>query len=102
MDPRIQASRKQERALAKSVEGHTTVRSGAGWAVKNDVRNAQWSFEAKTTTRGSFTLTAAALALAERNAVLDGRESAFVIEMAGRTWVVLSLEQYTTLTSEGA
>lgn len=100
MDPRIRASRAQEKSLAKSIGGRTTPGSGNGWAVKNDVRNARWSIECKTTTRASFTLTAKALALAERNALLDGRDMAFAVEIQGRSWVVVPLPTFLSLTQE--
>lgn len=100
MDPRIRASRKQEARVARDQAGRVTPGSGNGWAVKNDVKSAEWSFECKTTTKNSYRLTAGALAMAERNALLDGREMAFVTEINGRMWVTLSYENFTALTQE--
>lgn len=100
MDPRMRASKKQEARVARDQGGRVTPGSGNGWAVKNDVKNADWSFECKTTTKGSYRLTSGALALAERNALLDGREMAFVTEIDGRMWVTLSYENFTALTQE--
>lgn len=100
MDARMRASHKQERRVAKDHAGRVTPGSGNGWAVKNDVRNRTWSFECKTTTKGSYRLTADALALAERHALLDGREMAFVTEIEGRMWVTISYEKFTALTVE--
>ncbi|MGW3153683.1 hypothetical protein [Streptomyces sp. NPDC001089] len=90
MDRRIKASRDQEKRLARKVGGTTTARSGAGWAVKNDVRNTTWSIECKTTAAARFALTNRDLLGAEKNALLDMRHMAFAIEMCGRNWVVIS------------
>lgn len=94
MDPRIRASRKQEKRLASKVGGTTTAGSGNGWAVKNDVRNTRWSIECKTTASSRFAVTHAALVSAEKNALLDMRQMAFVVEMHGRNWVVISEENF--------
>ncbi|MEU0213709.1 hypothetical protein ABZ281_00825 [Streptomyces sp. NPDC006265] len=94
MDRRIKASRTQEKRLAHKVGGVTTARSGAGWAVKNDVRNNKWSIECKTTSAARFGLTNRDLLSAERHALLDMREMAFAIEMCGRHWVVISEENF--------
>jgi hypothetical protein len=94
MDRRIKASRTQEKRLARKVGGITTAGSGAGWAVKNDVRNNKWSIECKTTASSRYTLTHADLANAERNALLDMRQMAFVVEIHGRNWVVISEENF--------
>ncbi|MEV8601771.1 hypothetical protein AB0465_18050 [Streptomyces griseoviridis] len=97
MDRRIKSSRTQEKKLAKDIGGTTVAGSGNGWAVKNDVRNQQWSIECKTTTAASFSLTHRDLINAEKNALLDLRDMAFAIEMRGRTWVVLSRETFLRL-----
>lgn len=94
MDRRIKASRTQEKRTAAKIGGTTTAGSGAGWAVKNDVRNDKWSIECKTTGASRFALTNRALLAAERNALLDMREMAFSIEMCGRNWVVISEENF--------
>lgn len=97
MDRRIKSSRTQEKKLAKDIGGTTIAGSGNGWAVKNDVRNQQWSIECKTTAAASFSLTHRDLINAEKNALLDLRDMAFAIEMRGRTWVVLSRETFLRL-----
>ncbi|WP_369042201.1 hypothetical protein [Streptomyces sp. Midd1] len=94
MDRRIKASRDQEKRLARQVGGVTTSGSGNGWAVKNDVRNNKWSIECKTTQASRFGLTNRDLLSAERNALFDMREMAFCIEMCGRNWVVISVENF--------
>ncbi|MEU3979599.1 hypothetical protein AB0F77_05725 [Streptomyces sp. NPDC026672] len=97
MDRRIKSSRTQEKKFAKDIGGTTVAGSGNGWAVKNDVRNQQWSIECKTTAAASFSLTHRDLINAEKNALLDLRDMAFAIEMRGRTWVVLSRETFLRL-----
>lgn len=94
MDRRIKASRTQEKRLARKISGGTTAGSGNGWAVKNDVRNDKWSIECKTTGAARFALTNRDLLNAERNALLDMREMAFSIEMCGRSWFVISEENF--------
>jgi hypothetical protein len=47
--------------------------------IKNDVRNAGWSFEVKTTTKASYSLSLRTWETAERNALTDGRRAAMVI-----------------------
>ncbi|MFI7083848.1 hypothetical protein ACIBUR_09605 [Streptomyces anulatus] len=97
MDRRIKTSRDQEKRLAQKLGGTTTAGSGNGWAVKNDVRNADWSIECKTTGSSRFTLTHRDLINAEKNAILDLRDMAFAIEMCGRRWVVVSEESFLRL-----
>lgn len=100
MDPKRKASNRQEKQVAADVGGFTVAGSGNGWAVKNDVRNDKWSIECKTTTKQQFTLTHKALTTAEIHALLDNREMAFVIEMVGRQWAVVSYENFLTLAQE--
>lgn len=97
MDRRIKASRTQEKKLAKEIGGTTVAGSGNGWSVKNDIRNATWSIECKTTAAARFSLTHRDLMNAEKNALLDLRDMAFAIDMQGRTWVVLSKETFLRL-----
>ncbi|WP_019629611.1 hypothetical protein [Actinomadura atramentaria] len=87
--PQQKASLRQEKAGAALHGGRRTPGSGNGWAVKNDVRTAKWSIEYKTTAKKSYTLKLDELLLAERHALLDGREMAFGIQMGHRSWVVL-------------
>jgi hypothetical protein len=83
---------KQERAAAKKLDGRTTPNSGAGWAVKNDVKTDRFSIEYKFTDKKSFSLKLDDLLKAETQALLDGgRESAFVVEfsIAGREFLII-------------
>lgn len=80
MSTTLRRSRKQEASVAKGLGGRTTPRSGAGWAVKNDVRTNDLSVEVKYTDKKSYSLKHADLKKAERNALADsGREFAFVV-----------------------
>jgi hypothetical protein len=87
-------SKRQEKRLAADVGGRRTAGSGNGWAVKNDVRNDRWSIEAKTTERRSYSLRLDALKQAEKHALLDGREMAFCVEIAGESFVVVTYDTF--------
>lgn len=100
MDPRIKASRKQENRVAGRFGGRRTPGSGNQWSRKNDVRTAAHSFELKTTGRGQYALKAKELEEGEKNALLDGREFVFGIEMNGRNWIVLAEEDFELLLHE--
>jgi hypothetical protein len=89
MTEHLKRSQRQERDWAESIGGRTTPGSGNTWSRKNDVRSDRWSIELKTTAKKQFTLRSSELLEAERHALMDGREFAFGIEMAGRTWVVM-------------
>lgn len=89
MSDSLKRSQRQERTWADDINGRTTPGSGNTWSRKNDVRSNRWSIELKTTAKKQFTLRAAELQEAERYALLDGREFAFGIDIAGRSWVVM-------------
>lgn len=60
---------------------------------KNDVKNDLVSVEYKYTDKKSYSLKLDDLLKAERQALLDGgRESAFVVELGGREWLIVSME----------
>lgn len=88
---RTRRSRKQEAAGAQIFGGKVVPGSGSGWAVKNDVRTDDVSFEYKFTDNKSFSLKSADLIKAERQALLDGgREMAFIVELEKREWAVIT------------
>lgn len=97
MDPRIRASRKQERRVAEDMGGRTTPGSGSKWFVKNDVLAPGWSVECKTTTGTSYSLKLKDLKTAEKNALLDNRQMAFVIAMDGHHYAVLPYSTFLAL-----
>lgn len=90
----LKRSQRQEQDWADDIDGRTTPGSGNTWSRKNDVRSDRWSLELKTTAAKQYSLKAADLRIAERNAIMDGREFAFGIEMAGSTWVVMNAHDW--------
>lgn len=93
----LRRSQKQEKNLADRYDGKVNPGSGNGWIHKNDIRSEVFSFEAKTTEKSQYPLKLAELQLAERHALLSGREMVFVIEMGGRNWMVVSQETFDTI-----
>lgn len=91
------ASRRQEKRVADLFDGKVTPGSGNQWNRKNDVRSDTHSFEMKYTGKKQYTLKASELELGERNALLDGRDFVFGVEMNGRNWITISEEDYITL-----
>ena len=101
-------SRRQEQRAAEGLGGRTTPGSGAGWAVKNDVRTEDRSFEVKYTDKKSYSLKLEDLLRAERHALLDsGRSFGFLVgfgQQVGqgsmridREFVVIPREDYEVL-----
>lgn len=88
--PGQKASVKQEKKWAEKVGGIRNPGSGNGWRHKNDVREDDFSHELKFTSKSQFTLKLADLLTAEKNALVDGKEMTFVIEMGGRNWVIVA------------
>lgn len=82
-------SRQQEIRAAREHGGVRNPGSGNTWRHGNDVRTPRFSREYKITSAASFQITVRNLRTAERNAVLDGREFAFIVEMAGRQYAVI-------------
>lgn len=78
MDRAHRQAVKQERVTAANHGGRGTPASGSG-DVKNDVRNDDFSFEVKTTTRKTYPLGLSTWLTAETHALRDGRRAAMVI-----------------------
>jgi hypothetical protein len=78
MDRAHRLARKQEQVTATKHGGRGTPASGSG-SVKNDVRNDDWSFEVKHTSKKSYSVTREVLDTAERHALADGRRMALVL-----------------------
>jgi hypothetical protein len=93
----LKRSRVQEKRLAKEAGGYVNPRSGAGDWHKNDIRTESLSIEAKTTSKSQYSLKNLDLLLAEKNALLAGRDMAFIIDMCGRSWTVVPTEEYLDL-----
>lgn len=100
-------ARKQEQVTAVKHGGRVTPASGSGELVKNDVRNADWSIEQKTTTRKTYSLALETFETAEKHALIDGRRAAMVISYdkglgkPPRRLVVLSEDDYLELVDNG-
>lgn len=79
MDRAHRIARKQEEVTAANHGGRGTPASGSGDKTKNDVRNDDWSFEVKTTTKKTYSLALSTFETAEKHALVDGRRAAMVI-----------------------
>lgn len=112
MSTTLRRSRKQEAKIAERLGGRTTPRSGAGWAVKNDVKTNDLSVEIKYTDKKSYSLKHDDLKKAERHALNDsGREFAFVVGFGRRLghgsmviddeYVVISRPYFESLVNHG-
>lgn len=97
MDRRIRNSRAQEQGVARDMGGRVTPGSGNRWFVKNDVLAPGWSIECKTTTAKSYSLRLDVLRTAQKNALLDNREMALVVEIQGHSWAVLPYATFLAL-----
>lgn len=87
-------SRKQEEAGARRFGGRRTPGSGNGWHTKNDVITEDLSIEYKFTDKKSYSLKGKDLVTAEKNALIAGRDMAFIVEIEGREWVVTSRDYF--------
>jgi hypothetical protein len=95
---RQRRSRRQEEAGAAQFGGRRVPGSGSGWVTKNDVKTDDLSIEYKYTDKKSFSLVAADLEKAERQALIDGgREFAFIVELNGREYTVISNDYFERL-----
>lgn len=94
----LKKSQRQERRGAELLGGTVNAGSGNGWVRKNDVRTPLFSAEYKVTSKKQYPLKDAELITAEKQALVDGREMLFGIQMAsGRHWLTMSEETFMTL-----
>jgi hypothetical protein len=106
MDRAHRVAREQEKVTAVNHGGRGTPASGAG-SIKNDVRNADWSFEVKTTTKKTYSLALSTFETAETHALADGRRAAMVLAYdrglgkTPRRLVVLSEDDFIELVENG-
>jgi hypothetical protein len=98
----MKRSQKQENHIAKSVNGTRSAGSGNTPWRKNDIRNDQYSIEAKTTLANSYSLKVAELEQAEYYALLDNRDMLFVVEMGGRNWAIMPFEDWESLVEKSS
>ena len=91
---KLRASVAQEKKIAKDVGGRRVAGSGSMPGNKGDVREANWLIEAKQTVKGRFSLTLQLWRKIECEAFRTGKTPAMVIEMAGRSLVVISYQDW--------
>lgn len=98
----LKDSQRQERALARKLQGSVNSGSGNGWVRKADVRTEDELFELKITSAKSYSLKDAELEKLNNQALVDGRIPVFMIEFksTGNSWVILSKDDYLTLREE--
>jgi hypothetical protein len=106
MDRAHRIAVKQEKVTAANHGGRGTPASGSG-DVKNDVRNDDFSFEVKTTTRKTYSLALSTWITAETHAIRDGRRAAMVVcfdqglGKSPKRLVVISEEDFIELSRNG-
>lgn len=98
-------SQRQEQDIAGATGGRVTPQSGAGWAIKNDVRLDGLLIECKTETGDKqITIRAADIEGVMGNALKTGRLGILTFRLRGRDYVIEEwddwYEQYTTATEE--
>lgn len=104
---RIKASQKQEQRGAKEHGGRVRPGSGSMVAAKGDVRTSHGAgvspvtsgmlIEYKRTDKKSISITIVMLEKIRREALLDGRRPRLGIELGGRDWVLVPVEDYLEL-----
>lgn len=92
-------SQKQERRLAKTLEGTPTAASGAFWSRKGDVRSSRLLVEAKTTEKASYSIKKEIWEKIRKEALLDGRMPVLAIQIQDRNLVVIDEEDFLALTN---
>jgi Holliday junction resolvase len=82
-------SQRQEKDIASKSGGRRTPQSGAGWAIKNDVRCEELLIECKTTVGDKqITIKAVDLEGVVSNALKTGRQGILTFRLHGRDYVV--------------
>lgn len=108
MDRPQRLARTAEHLTAANNGGRVTPQSGSGRTVKNDSRNDGWSFEDKSTSAKSYSLSRDVLATAEKHALADGRRMALVVSFfppraspgQPKRYVVVSEDDFLELTQK--
>jgi hypothetical protein len=91
---KLRSSVAQEKRIAKDVGGRRVAGSGSMPGNKGDVKADGWLVEAKQTVKGRFSLTLQLWRKIECEAYKTGKTPAMVIEMAGRSLVVLGYNDW--------
>jgi hypothetical protein len=95
---RQQSSAKQEHRIAVAMGGKRVVGSGNQPGLHGDVKAPGWLIEAKQTKTQAFRLTLPLLRKIEVEAMRTGdRLPAMIIEMSGRSYAVLRLDDFLAL-----
>lgn len=108
MDRPQRLARNAEHLTATNNRGRVTPQSGSGRTTKNDVRNDEWSFEVKSTSGKTYSVSREVLDTATQHALADGRRMALVIHfnpprtMPGRAkrYVLMSEDDFLELTQD--
>lgn len=98
-------SQQQEKDIAKKADARRTPQSGAGWAIKNDVRRDDLLIECKTVVgKTQITLKAVDLEGVVSNALKTGRQGILTFRLRGRDYVVEEwddwFDRFTSATEE--
>lgn len=91
---RQKSSVHQEETLATKLDGRRVAGSGNQPGLKGDVKTSRWLIEAKQSSGTRFSLTLGLLRKIELEAIRAHRAPVMVIEMAGRSYAVLKLEDF--------
>lgn len=97
MEFKIRRSIHQEKTIARQVGGRRVAGSGNQPSNKGDVRADGWLIEAKQTSLPRYNLTLAVFRKIEREAIRAKKEAALIVEMAGRTLVVLDYQTWLSI-----
>lgn len=88
------ASQEQEADVARRVGGRVQPASGAGWMHKGDVSETDFLIECKMTGARSYRLTLDTLLKIEREAILENKEFALFLRIAGRDYAVIDADVF--------
>jgi len=94
VDERMRKSQAQEKRIARRTNGALNGGSGSGWRRQNDVRSEGKLHEAKRTDKKSIIIKLEDLEKVRRNALLEGTDPVFHIEIGNRRWVCIPEEDY--------
>ena len=96
----LSRSKNQEKEVAGRLLGHTVVGSGNRWYAKGDVKSKDWLVECKRTDKQSYSLKKSELEKAIVEAVTDGREMMFQVEIDGLKLAIITMDKFVELTGK--
>ena len=88
----LKSSRKQEKSVARRLDGDLTVSSGNKWFNKGDVRTSTHLVECKTTGKLSYNIKSSELRKIETEALLEGKNPVLVFDLDGRRYAIFPWE----------